>query len=78
MGMRERVRLAAGGLRIISSPGSGTVVRARLSAVSSEAGLQAMISERRGSRIEMERPEQSRPTEETADAQTPSSPRRNA
>ena len=32
--------------------------------------------ERRGARIEMERPEQSRPTEETADARTPSSPRR--
>jgi signal transduction histidine kinase len=78
VGMRERVRLAAGGLRIISSPGSGTVVQARLSAVSGEAGLQAMISERRGSGIEMERPKQTRLTEETADPQTPSRPRRSA
>lgn len=78
VGMRERVRLAAGGLRIISSPGSGTVVRARLSTASSEGGLQAMISERRGSRVQMTSAEQSQATETAADAQTPSSPRRSA
>jgi signal transduction histidine kinase len=51
VGMRERVRLADGALSIQSRPGEGTVVRARLSAVSSEPDLQAMITEgRRASR----------------------------
>ncbi len=36
VGMRERVRLAAGSLTITSQPGSGTCVRARLSAPSSD------------------------------------------
>lgn len=50
VGMRERARLAEGALTIQSSPGAGTVVRARLSAASGEPELQAMISEDRRAR----------------------------
>lgn len=84
VGMRERVRLAEGALSIQSSPGAGTIVRARLSALSGEADLQAMLSQQRHSRIDLaaaqEEPEQapSEPDAGTAGAQTPISPRRNA
>lgn len=79
VGMRERVRLAAGGLSITSSPGAGTVVRARLSAVSSEAGLESLISGGDRARIETAPAIETAPSEQPeAEAQTPSSPRRSA
>jgi signal transduction histidine kinase len=74
VGMRERVRLAEGALSIQSRPGAGTVVRAHLSAVSSEPDLQAIVSE--GRRTEPVRREET--SQEPDEAQTPSSPRRNA
>lgn len=74
VGMRERVRLAAGALSIASNPGSGTIVRARLSALSSD-DPEAMLSESRRSRIELDVAGE---LAELAKPQTPSKPRRNA
>jgi signal transduction histidine kinase len=71
VGMRERVRLAAGALSITSNPGSGTTVRAHLSALSSE-DPGSMLSERRHNRIQLDI------AGELAEPQTPSRPRRNA
>lgn len=73
VGMRERVRLAAGGLSITSSPGSGTVVRARLSALTSEAP-ESVLSDSRRNRIHLD----VGGTQEGAEPQTPSRPRRSA
>jgi two-component system, NarL family, sensor histidine kinase DevS len=58
VGMRERVRLASGGLSITSAPGAGTVVRARLSTVSGEADLGGMLVEGGRSRVHLEQDEQ--------------------
>lgn len=88
VGMRERVRLADGALSIHSTPGQGTVVRARLAAVSCEDDLQALVSESRRTHVAIVTgptarqltPEQRRRAEQAApdEAQTPSRPRRSA
>jgi signal transduction histidine kinase len=82
LGMHERVRLAEGALSIQSSSGAGTVVHARLLAVSSEADLKAMLSEDRRLRIELaaatQDPERVSAEPSGGKPQTPSSPRRNA
>ncbi len=78
VGMRERVRLAEGALSIQSRPGAGTVVRARLSAVSSEPDLQAIVTEgMRRQPVQSAKAPAAPPPPSDPD-QTPSSPRRSA
>lgn len=78
VGMRERVRLAEGGLSITSTPGSGTIVRARLSAVSGDADLSNMLSEGHRSSVDLAQREQEPHEPRDTETQTPSRPRRSA
>lgn len=93
VGMRERVRLADGALSIHSTPGEGTVVRARLSAVSGDDDLSAIVFGGGGADVAIvaEPTPQQSPSKTSAAgetdpkappaaerAQTPSRPRRSA